>query len=41
MIHQSFKSSRQVNYKLKTESDRAMHSNTEAPLNVGFVLYVQ
>ena len=34
MIYRNFKSSRQVNYKPKTESDRVMHSNIETPLNV-------
>lgn len=39
VIYHNFKSSRQLNYKTKTVSDRAMHSNTETPLNVGLGLY--
>ena len=39
MVYQTFKSSRKVNYNLKKESDKAMHSNIETPLNVRFGLY--
>ena len=40
MIYQNFKSSRLVNYKPNTESDRIMHSSIETHINVGLGLYV-